>query len=55
MCPISDESQIAGIGIFNTGIADVKKIMEEDTGVKEGVFVYEAHECRSFPGDSLPE
>ena len=54
VCPISDESNVAGIGIFNTGIADVKKIMEGDPGVKEGVFVYEAHECRSFPGDCLP-
>ena len=54
VCPISDESNVAGIGIFNTGIADVKKIMEGDPGVKKGVFVYEAHECRSFPGDCLP-
>ena len=23
--------------------------------VKEGIFVYEAHPCRSFPGDCLPE
>jgi hypothetical protein len=28
--------------------------MEDDPGVKAGVFVYEVHPCRSFPGDSLP-
>jgi hypothetical protein len=54
VCPISDESDVKGIGVFNTGISEVKKIMEDDPGVKEGVFVYEIHACRSFPGDSLP-
>jgi hypothetical protein len=28
--------------------------MDEDPAVKAGVFVYEVHPCRSFPGDSLP-
>jgi len=55
VCPISDGSNVKGIGIFNTGIAEVKKIMDDDPGVKEGIFVYETHECRSFPGDRLPE
>jgi hypothetical protein len=54
VCPISDESTMTGIGIFNAGITEVKKIMEDDPGVKEGIFLYEVHECRSFPGDCLP-
>ena len=29
--------------------------MDQDPAVKEGVLVYEAHPCRSFPGDCLPE
>jgi hypothetical protein len=29
--------------------------MNEDPAAKEGVFVYEIHACRSFPGDRLPE
>ena len=29
--------------------------MDQDPAVKEGIFVYEAHPCRSFPGDCLPE
>ena len=33
---------------------DVRLLMEEDPGVKEGVFVYEIHACRSFPGDRTP-
>jgi hypothetical protein len=55
VCPVSDGSNVSGIGIFNATIDDVKKIMDEDPGVKEGIFVYEIHACRSFPGDCLPE
>ena len=55
VCPISDKSSVSGIGIFDATIDEVKKIMDDDPGVKEGVFVYEIHTCRSFPGDCLPE
>jgi hypothetical protein len=46
---------VTGIGIFDASIEEVQKIMDEDPGVKAGVFVYEAYACRSFPGDSLPK
>ena len=55
VCPVSDGSNVSGIGIFNADVEEVKKIMDEDPGVQAGVFVYETHACRSFPGDSLPE
>jgi hypothetical protein len=55
VCPITDGSNVSGIGIFNANVEEVKKIMDEDPGVKAGVFLYEIHECRSFPGDSLPK
>ena len=55
VCPINDESDVKGIGIFNAPVEDVKKIMDEDPGVKAGIFTYEAHASRSFPGDSLPK
>jgi hypothetical protein len=55
VCPISDGSDVSGIGIFNAPVEEVKKIMDEDPGVKAGVFVYEIHACRSFPGACLPE
>ncbi len=54
-CPVSDGSDVSGIGIFNANIDEVKRIMDEDPGVKEGVFVYEVHTTRSFPGDCLPK
>jgi hypothetical protein len=28
--------------------------MDADPGVQAGVFVYEVHPVRSFPGDALP-
>ncbi len=55
VCPITDKSDIAGIGIFNASVEEVRAIMDEDPGVKAGLFVYEIHPCRSFPGDRLPE
>ena len=55
VCPVSDGSNVSGVGIFNATVEEVQKIMDEDPGVKVGVFVYEIHASRSFPGDSLPE
>jgi hypothetical protein len=55
VCPVMDGSDISGVGIFNTSVEEAKKIIDEDPGVKAGVFVYEIHPCRSFPGDSLPK
>jgi hypothetical protein len=55
VCPIADGSNVCGLGIFNADSAETKRIMDADPGVKAGVFTYEIHPCRSFPGDSLPE
>jgi hypothetical protein len=54
VCPVTAETGVNGVGIFNAGIEETKKIMDDDPGVEAGVFVYEIHPCRSFPGDSLP-
>ncbi len=55
VCPVNDGSEVCGVGIFNGSVEETKAIMDEDPGVKAGVFVYEIHPCRSFPGDSLPQ
>ena len=55
VCPIADGSNVTGVGIFNADVEEVKKIMDEDPGVKAGVIAYEIHASRSFPGDSLPK
>lgn len=54
ICRVTDDSDIAGIGVFNATEEEVRSIMDDDPGVKAGVFVYEVHPCLSFPGDSLP-
>jgi len=33
---------------------EVVRIMDEDPAVKAGIFTYEVHPIRGFPGDSLP-
>lgn len=54
MFPISDGGPAGGVHIFNTGAEEVKKIMDEDPAVRAGIFTYELHLSRSFPGDALP-
>jgi len=54
VCPITAETGLSGIGIFNTSIEETKNIMDGDPGVQAAIFVYDIHPCRSFPGDSLP-
>jgi hypothetical protein len=54
VCPVSDGSYLCGVGIFNASADELKMIMDEDPGVKEGIFTYEIHPARSFPGDYLP-
>lgn len=52
--PVLDESEVAGIGIFTTGLEETKALMDADPGVLAGWFSYEVHPSRSFPGDALP-
>jgi hypothetical protein len=54
VCAIRDGSDVSGVGVFNASAEEVKQIMDEDRGVRAGVFVYEVHACRSIPKDSLP-
>ncbi len=55
VCPISDETELKGMGIFNADVDQTRLIMEEDPAVKAGIFTFEVHSARSFPGDSLPK
>jgi uncharacterized protein YciI len=54
VCPVADESDVCGIGILNATVDEARAIMDEDPGVQAGVFTYEVHPTRSFPGDRLP-
>jgi hypothetical protein len=54
VCPVNDGSDVSGIGILNTSVEEARQIMDIDPGVQAGIFVYEVHPCRGFPGSSLP-
>lgn len=59
VCPIGfDEDHgaeaLAGVGVFSLPLEQAREVIEDDPGVQAGVFVYELHACRSFPGDALP-
>jgi hypothetical protein len=51
---VADESEVCGIGIFAAPPDRVAEIIADDPGVLAGVFVYDVHPCRGFPGDALP-
>jgi hypothetical protein len=54
VCPVTVQSNLSGLGIFTTNLEETKKIMDEDPAVVAGIFEYELHPCRGFPGDVLP-
>ena len=53
VCPITDDSGLAGLYIFSTSMDEAHRIMADDPGVRAGIFSYEAHPCRGFPSDEL--
>ncbi len=54
VCPVTDDSDVNGICIFVTNLEDTRNIMDGDPAVQAGIFTYEVHPCRGFPGDRLP-
>lgn len=54
VCPIIDDSDWSGVGIFDAPLDEVVRIMDRDPGVQAGIFTYEVHPVRGFPGDCLP-
>ncbi|HEY7487784.1 MAG TPA: hypothetical protein VH912_25250 [Streptosporangiaceae bacterium] len=54
VCPVPDETDLCGVGVFDASVEETTRLMDEDPGVRSGVFTYEVHPVRSFPGDSLP-
>jgi hypothetical protein len=52
--PVTDGSDVCGVGVFNATVDETVAHMNDDPGVQAGVFTFEVHACRGFPGDSLP-
>ena len=55
VCPVGDETGLAGIGIFVGSPDEVRAIMDGDPAIQAGVLTYTVHPCRGFPGSALPE
>ncbi len=55
VCPVSDDSELAGLGIFSATADEVNEIMSEDPAIKAHVLTYELHATRSFAGSTLPD
>ena len=53
VCPVVDDTDVCGFGIFSATVDEVRQIMDADPGVDAEVFVYDVHPCRGFPGDQL--
>ena len=54
VCPATDESEWAGICIFDVTPEEVERIMADDPGIKAGLFTYELHPVVGFPASCLP-
>ena len=54
VCPVVDESNLYGVCIFTTNSEETRKIMDGDPGVEAGLFTYEIHSTKTFPGSRLP-
>jgi len=52
--PGADDSGIAGYGVFNADLDTTRRLMDNDPGVRAGIFSIELHPVRGFPGSSLP-
>ncbi len=55
VCPTTDQDEVRGIGIFAVSLEECRSLMESDPGVVAGIFSYELHPARGFPGSSLPD
>lgn len=54
VCPVTEKSDLSGIGIFDLDRDETRAVMEGDPAVQAGVLVYDVYEVRGFPGDALP-
>ena len=54
VCPVPGGVSIAGFCVLNTEQDEARRLMDDDPGIKAGIFEYEIHNIRSFPGDRLP-
>ena len=54
ICPVRDDGELAGIGIFDAEPEEVERIYADDPAIQAGLLTYEIYPCWSFPGSTLP-
>jgi hypothetical protein len=51
---VLDGSEVWGVRAFTETVDDTTAIMNDDPGVRGGIFTFEVHACRGFAGDRPP-
>ena len=51
---VVSDSDWAGVGIFNASPEETERILAGDPAIQAGIFTYELHPVKGFPGDALP-
>jgi hypothetical protein len=51
--PALPGSDFCGMAVFTGTVSETESLLDDDPGVRAGVFVYEVHPCVGFPGDAL--
>lgn len=54
VCPVGDDTGLAGVCLFVDDPDTVRSIMDDDPAVQAGILNYTVHPCRGFPGSALP-
>jgi hypothetical protein len=53
VCAVDDDSDLCGIAVLDVEPEEARRVMDGDPGVQAGIFTYELHTTRSFPGSAL--
>ncbi len=54
VCAVNDGTELSGVGVLDLDLEEARRVMDGDPGVRAGIFTYELHTARSFPGSTLP-
>jgi len=53
VCAVDDDSDLCGVAVLDMELDEARRVIEGDPGVQAGIFTYELHTTRSFPGSAL--
>ena len=53
VCAVDDDTDLCGVAVLDMDLEQARELMEGDPGVRAGIFTYELHTTRSFPGSVL--